>query len=361
MILTPTKLDLPILRAPHWPAYDRAIWEAEITNVGWFDDGGRLARYPQRRIRIFESAYGRWLGFLRVYFPDLALVSGLDHFGRDQVVAYYECHHAVLAPCTVRAYITDLLTVVRAMAPVQSFEALHNAARHIWRTAEPVTDKNASLVPARDLFTLGFDLMRDAPELSTELKRASQYLDGLMIAMLIAVPVRLGNFVAIEIDRHLLKKNDDYWLVFPGSEVKNGRPLEYRLPASLCQPIETYLEQHRPHLLARRGRFYDGDPGNALWISEHGTALKRFPIRERIKRRTRERFGFPVIPHRFRDCAATSIAIEDPEHVGIIMTALGHAYAKTGEQIYNQARSLEAARRYQAVIDGFRDTPGDRP
>ena len=355
MIPMATKLDLPILRVPHWPAQDRAAWQAAATSVGWFDDGGRLARYSRNRIRVFESAYGRWLGFLVSYDPDIMLESGLDHLGRDRVGAYYERLHAVLAPCTVRAYLTDLLTVVRAMAPDQSFEALHNAVRHIWRIAEPVTDKYGRLVPARDLYTLGCELMQDAPARSTLLKQAGLYRDGLMIAMLIARPVRLGNFASIEIGLHIKKLNHDYWLVFPAAEVKNRRPLEYRLPPALCQPIECYLDQYRPHLLSRRGRHWRGHPGNTLWISDHGAPLKRAQIRERINRHTRGRFGFPVNPHRFRDCAATSIAIEAPEHVGIILPVLGHARATTGERYYNQARSLHAARRFQAVIDGFRN------
>jgi integrase len=357
MILTPSKLDLPILRLPDWPAHDRAVWEAAATSVGWFADGGRLARYSQNRIRVFESAYGRWLSFLVSHDPDLMLESGLDHLGHDRVGAFFERLYAVLAPCTVRAYLTDLLTVVRALAPDQSFETLHNAVRHIWRIAEPVTDKYDRLVAARDLYTLGFELMQDAPARSTVLKHAGLYRDGLMIAMLIATPVRLGNFASIEIDRHLKKLSHDYWLVFPAAEVKNRRPLEYRLPAKLCQPIERYLDQYRPHLLSRRGRHWRSHSGNTLWISDHGTSLKPAQVRNRINRRTNERFGLPVNPHLFRDCAATSTAIEAPEHVGIIMPVLGHARATTGERYYNQARSLEAARRFQAVIDDFRNKP----
>ncbi len=53
MILTPPKLDLPILRLPDWPAHDRAAWEAAATSVGWFVVGGRLARFSRFRIRVF--------------------------------------------------------------------------------------------------------------------------------------------------------------------------------------------------------------------------------------------------------------------------------------------------------------------
>jgi integrase/recombinase XerD len=359
MISTPTKLDLPILRISYWPVKDGAAWEAATTSVGWFDDNDRLARYSSTKIRVFESAYGRWLGFLSVHDPEAFLDSGLDHLGADQVSALYEQLYAVLAPCTVRAYLTDLLTVVRAMAPGRSFSHLQEAVRHIWRIAEPQNDNHHRIVPARDLFSLGLKLMQNAPARSTLLKQAGLYRDGLMIAMLIARPVRRGNFASIEIDLHIQKLHHDYWLVFSAAQVKNRRPMEYRLPPQLYQPIECYLDQYRPYLLSRRGRHWRDHPGNAFWISDHGAPLKGAQIRERINRHTNERFDFTVNPHRFRKCAATSIAIEDPEHVGIILPVLGHARATTGEQYYNQARSLHAARRFQAAIESFRNEPGD--
>jgi len=67
----------------------------------------------------------------------------------------------------------------------------------------------------------------------------------------------------------------------------------------------------------------------------------------RIVARTRERLGQPINPHLFRDCAATSIAIEDPAHVGIASRLLGHRTGSTTERYYNQARSIEASRLMQ--------------
>ena len=54
------------------------------------------------------------------------------------------------------------------------------------------------------------------------------------------------------------------------------------------------------------------------------------------------------------DAAATSVAIEDPGHVGIVAAILGHSTARTGETYYNQASSLEATRRHQAVVKHLR-------
>jgi integrase/recombinase XerD len=175
-----------------------------------------------------------------------------------------------------------------------------------------------------------------------------------MIALLAARPIRLANLSSIEIDRHLRRESDDFWLIFPAGEVKNRRPLEFALPAPLSGPMQRYLDDYRPQLLERRGHNWHGCPGQALWISEHGTALSRSHIRERICRRTRERFGHAINPHLFRDCAATSVAIEDPAHVSIIMPILGHSRADTAQRYYNQARNLDAARRFQDTVSAFR-------
>jgi integrase len=77
-------------------------------------------------------------------------------------------------------------------------------------------------------------------------------------------------------------------------------------------------------------------------------------MHRRICERTRERFGRPINPHLFRDAAATSIAIEDPEHVGIVVAILGHSTIKTSERYYNQATGIDAARHYQNVIAAYR-------
>jgi integrase len=73
-----------------------------------------------------------------------------------------------------------------------------------------------------------------------------------------------------------------------------------------------------------------------------------------IVSRTAKAFGRSVNPHLFRDCAATSIAIEDPERVRIASQILGHRSAATTERYYNQAQAIDAARRYQAFLAKLR-------
>jgi integrase/recombinase XerD len=84
----------------------------------------------------------------------------------------------------------------------------------------------------------------------------------------------------------------------------------------------------------------------------------------RIMKLTEKKFGHIVNPHLFRDSAATSIAIEDPEHVRYTMAVLGHGSLTASEKHYNQAGSLEASRRLQRHVlelrQGFRDTAAQR-
>jgi integrase/recombinase XerD len=65
-------------------------------------------------------------------------------------------------------------------------------------------------------------------------------------------------------------------------------------------------------------------------------------------------FGRPINPHLFRDSAATSIAIDDPEHVRIASCLLGHSSATT-EKYYNHACSVEASHRWQNALLSLRE------
>ena len=59
----------------------------------------------------------------------------------------------------------------------------------------------------------------------------------------------------------------------------------------------------------------------------------------------------------FRDSLATSLAINDPEVVGIAHVMLGNALATT-QRYYNLARSLEASRSLNSAIQSLRNRNG---
>ena len=113
----------------------------------------------------------------------------------------------------------------------------------------------------------------------------------------------------------------------------HGRHIEAPQPDHIIPYLVHYLRVHRLALLSLRKNC-------ALWINRLGQMMGEGAIREQIKRRTRAALGHAIWPHLFRDCVATSIAIEKPDIVAIAADILGHASFATTDKYYNQARAL---------------------
>ncbi len=226
----------------------------------------------------------------------------------------------------------------------------------------PAQAKHEKIVSATALLELGFELMRQA-ELDGNIKRrAVTYRDGLMIAVLSARPLRLKNFVGLELCRTFVRRGHAWWIDIPAEETKTKVPIEMPLPDEFTSVVDVYLSDYRPVLCGRRGR-WASSVGDALWVSADGSPIQDRPTHQRIVERTRAAFGHPVNPHLFRDCVATSVAIDDPNHFGIAARLLGHRNQATTERYYDQARSIDAIRRHQALVIGIREgaiQPGHR-
>jgi hypothetical protein len=112
--------------------------------------------------------------------------------------------------------------------------------------------------------------------------------------------------------------------------------------------LERYLEVYRPLLGG------DRYTGHRLWISYEYRSQDSSTIRRRIMVETERAFGIGLSPHLFRDSLATSLAIHDPEVVGIAHVMLGNALATT-QRHYNLARSLEASRSLNHTLESLRE------
>ena len=59
--------------------------------------------------------------------------------------------------------------------------------------------------------------------------------------------------------------------------------------------------------------------------------------------------------HDFRRAAATFLAMDAPEKIGLIPGILQHASPEIGEQHYNLSRSMQAGRRFAAHLANARN------
>ena len=178
--------------------------------------------------------------------------------------------------------------------------------------------------------------------------RSVRFRNGLIVALLAYRPVRLANLASIIIGQHLVRTDEGYALVFGAHETKQREILEFTLPAVLTEPIAEYLKEHRPALLKLGS--HAGTAGDRLWISRDGGPLEASGIAQVVLKETKAAFGQSINPHLFRDCAATTVALDDPEHAHMIAPILGHSSMTTSERHYNQARTVDAGRQYQVVV-----------
>ncbi len=336
-----------------WPPADQALWQSVVAEGDILDGRGPGGNWAPTTKNNTRKAYGYWLHWLAVKsFLSAPVDHPLDRITAERIKAYIEDMEEDTAPLNRFVYILDLLRFAQAAAPDRNWDWLKRIKNRLWARARPAREKASKIRNSGDLFELGLNLVNEASAITCRynpLQAEVQYRDGLMIALLAARPVRLKNLTAIKIGHHLIRSDDVYWLVFEASEVKNQRHIEVPIPDVLTPYIDDYLAHHRPRLL-------QGNQSDRLWISRFGGDLTGNSIRRQIKLHTEAAFGKAIYPHLFRDCAATSIAIHDPEHVWITANILGHNTLATSQKYYDQSRMLEAGRHYQSTIADLRRT-----
>jgi len=343
-----------------WPEQDRLAWEAGTRRADLFEQKGAGTEWSSSSKKKTASGYGFWLCWLgQKGLLDRKLAPG-SRVTKPLVADYVQILSASCAPYTVVCRLQELYDALRVLAPEMDWRWLAELWMRLGRRAEPAVNKRARLRPTHDLLDLGRRMMILAEQVKnwSARRRAVQHRDGLMIALMASRPLRLKNFASIVLGVHLVQQRGGWWLQFSASEMKAKRPYEVAFPRALIPELEHYLAVHRPVLLA--GESGQLSPGtDALWVSEVGTMLESGALATRIRKHTGKAFGASLPPHWFRDAAATTIAIGDPRHVCDAHHILGNTLATT-QKYYNQARSLEASRRHQAMLAALRSSLKNR-
>ncbi|MBN8891559.1 MAG: hypothetical protein BGP12_15245 [Rhodospirillales bacterium 70-18] len=345
----------PVLR---WPLRDIDAWHRARRAGDFLSDDGAAANWRDATVRAAIGEYGRFLAFQHEH----GLLDPNNGPGNrvtpTTLRAYVDFLQARCSSKTVASYIGILGMMIQAMAPATDWRWLWDLQTKLQRKSKPSRNKRSKLVPSRELVRLGQDLMVQA-ESATDLpamRAALAFRDGLMIALLALRPLRQLNFIAIQIGCHLIRDGESYSLCFTAGEMKAGRPLEFPYPTALLPALNRYLMVYRPILLGlrdSRGASRQNtlpDAATRLWVTQYGTPVGAFAQTKVIKKHTAARFGHALNPHLFRDCAASSIATEDPEHVQIVALILGHSTLKTAERHYITAGTRGATKSYQDLV-----------
>jgi integrase len=337
-------------------------WADAVRSAGLFEDAGAASHWRETTRLQRQRHYGYWLRFCEI--AGITIPPGgsiAERATPASISAFVADLEATLSINAVAIYVEAIAATLRVLCPDRDWRWLTAIVRRLERRVSgPVIDKRPVLRDSRVLVELGLGLMTEIVPIQlatlpgkTLIHARSQYRDGLLIALLALRPLRKHTFAQIRIG-HELQQRDGVWhLIFDGRQTKNGLPLEYRFPDVLVPYLKIYLGEVRPH-------FPHADRHNALWASNEGVPLTASGISKCVRRWTAQRLGVAISPHRFRDCAASSLANRAPGQVRAAAPLLGHRTLATTEQYYIQANALQAGRRYQQIIRSLTRQRGKR-
>ena len=297
---------------------------------------------------MVETSYRRWLGFLAEQQQADLPKPPAARITLETVRVFVEQLTTEVRPTTVAMSIANLYAAARLIAPMADWRWLASVKASLAARAEP-EDRFNLLVPAWYTLDFGIDLMDEAPTLPTSAhrQREIQYRDGLLLALISLWPIRRRSLASLTASRHVEFDAAGVNLLLYPEDTKSKQAESFRIPEELLPYLERYLREIRPRLVGRND--HDG-----LWPSLKCCPLTAGRIYDIVRARTYAKFGKAMGLHDFRRAAATFIATDAPDKVGLIPGVLQHASPEVGEQHYNLARSMEASRRHAAHLERTR-------
>ncbi len=320
-----------------WPPEDQVAWERAFAEGDIFDDWGTGAHLAPRSRVTIQRGYARWLGFLSNSEPTALREPLADRVNRARVRAYIDAVSARCSPVTVWNDAKSLYDAIRLMAPTYDWTWL-KAVKARLEQRMPAS-RSAPVIDSGHLLDLGISLMDGAVQAADDARLSNilRYRDGLIIALLAARPLRRRTLARLRIGRQLQRIGETWVLVLEPEDLKNKEHAEFPLSNFLVPYLEVYLREIRPKIQGAAD--HDG-----LWASPKGGAMTHGTIYAAVRRRTKEAFGLPLNLHAFRHSAATTIAMHDPDHVGVSRDLLTHRDLRTTQRYYDMSRSLTAGR-----------------
>lgn len=343
----PDRRCLPITE---WPDGDKTVWAAILKKASPLDNPGPGAKWRPVTEKTWRTRYGRWLTFIKRHKPEAWKCEPLDRLTPSNLDAYIaRLQDQNLKARTILHYLVGLLIVAQRVGAKQNWLWLRQWVHHFDALAREQGGPAYRVPPIDLLFNCALTYMDTSAEKPPHLKLDVhvRFRDGLMIALEAARSLRMKNVVMIELNKHMIRMDEVWWLTFSGAEIKTGEPYKAPLPTCLAPYIERYLETHRPALL-------QGAQTQAFWISNKARAMTASSLSHRIRIMTERLLGYALTPHAFRHTAATSIAIDHPELLRTTPAVLHHKSGATAERYYTMASSTTASRRYQSVISNLR-------
>ena len=173
------------------------------------------------------------------------------------------------------------------------------------------------------------------------------------IEILTLCPMRIGNLVTLDTDRHLrwIEERRSLRLIIdiPAIEVKNDKPLRYELNGTSAMLVRDYIERVRPSLTPT--------PTTAVFPKMNGLPRNPGELSHQIKRHCFQQTGLIVNPHLFRSLASKIHNLVSAGDAATISHVLGDKIS-TVMRAYTQFEQKSALDHYQKSVRLVRNDDG---
>lgn len=192
--------------------------------------------------------------------------------------------------------------------------------------------KKKAPATSEELFSLGKAIMDEARQklvAGRDSQALFDYRDGLMVAILALVPLRISNLLHLELGSSLNNSGSDWHIAIESEETKTRQSIVRVVPAVIVPDLECYLLDVRPDLVR-------GPQVNSVFLGLDGQALKYLSAYNAIRKWGHEKLDRELSPHMFRHAAASHA---NGAGLGLKTgaAALGHGNMTTTERHYASA------------------------
>jgi site-specific recombinase XerD len=355
--------------APDWEAYPPSLlqgieaWIARLSDRGLFSDhpGKPLAEASQASRRRLLRVYLGALFQKGVPLENLVDLAAAVTPANARIALEYFWDKAGQKPtCHAYQIIQLVLMIARheAKLPADQIAKLELMVPHLKPAGGRMTERNAGLLhqlddpeKRQDFYCLPSTLLAQAKRLGTpSIRTAHEVQTASMIEILIHVPMRLKNLRGLRLGSNVLREARGIIRIkVPGCEVKNGTPIDARLPPEASKLVAVYIDTYRP-LLAHGSDFLLPGAKPGVPKSDHGT-------REQIKRALADHVGIVFHPHLFRHLAAKIILQANPTAHPLVQRILGHTSLNATMTFYSGLETDAAHKHLDGLIAEQRQQP----
>ncbi len=342
--------------------------------LDWAARSGRLARDGSPRslspatvrlrgehLRLAASALARRLGYARRVIDLATLVEPVNF--KLVLGEYLGEGGERRAGAFVRGLAVTLFGVARqwVKAPPSQLDQLGQAKRRLGGAAPGLAERSRKAVePFADpavlaaLLALPERLFEEAAggrSLQPRAVRKAQL--GVAIALLLAVPLRLGQLAGLRLGHELRRPAGRQGpMALAAGGVAPALVPECPIAGSAKAIVDDYLDHCHPSLLP--------NPDSWLFARPDGSRLGEAALRHGIAAETRRAIGVALNPSGFRHLAAALVLGDRPGGLDLVGQLLGHRDRRTTAWLYAAPDLPGAAAAYAAALNRRAGTPPAR-